>query len=49
MRGFFHEVREFFAVLFGKPETQYIGFLLKPSLKNDKPSKRAKGQLGFRK
>jgi len=49
LRGFFHEVREFFAVLFEKSKPRYIGFLRKPSIENDKPSKRAKCQLGFRK
>jgi len=49
LRGFFYEVREFFAVLFGKPKPQCIGFLRTPTLKNDKPSKRAKNRLGFRK
>ena len=29
MRGFFHEVREFFSVLFGKSKARYIGFLRK--------------------
>ncbi len=49
MKGFFYEVREFFAVLFGKSKPQYIGFLRTPTLKDDKPSKRTKNQLGFRK
>ena len=49
MKGFFYEVREFFAGLFGKPKPQYVGFLRTPTLKDDKPSKRAKCQLGFRK
>jgi len=49
LRGFFYEVREFFAVLFGRSKPRYIGFLQKPSLEDDKPSKRAKCQLGFRK
>jgi len=47
--GFFHEVRDFFSVLFGKSMPKYIGFLRKPSYEDDKPSKRAKHQLGFRK
>ena len=49
MKGFFHEVREFFAVLFEKSKPQYIGFLRTLTLKDDKPSKRAKNQLGLRK
>ena len=49
MRGFFYEVREFFAALFEKSKPQYVGFLRTPTLKNDKPSKRAKNRLGFRK
>jgi len=47
MRNFFHEVREFFSVLFEKPKPQYIGFLRAPTLKGDKPSKGAKNRLGF--
>ena len=49
MKGFFYEVREFFAVLFGKSKTRYVGFLKKPSVFDDKPSKGAKNQLGFKK
>ena len=49
MRGFFYEVREFFAVLFEKSKPQYIGFLRTPTQKDGKPSKRTKNQLGFRK
>jgi len=49
MRGFFYEVREFFAVLFEKSKPQYIGFLRTPTLKDNKPSKRTKCQLGFKK
>ena len=49
MRGFFYEVKEFFAVLFGRSKPRYIGFLRKPSAADDKPSKRARGQLGFKK
>ena len=47
MGNFFHEVREFFSVLFKKPKPQYIGFLRTLTLKNDKPSKGAKNRLGF--
>ena len=46
---FFYEVRDFFAVLFGKKETRYIGFLRKPIIEHDRPNKRAKQKLGFRK
>ena len=49
MRGFFYEIREFFAVLFKKSKPQYIGFLRTPTLKDDKPSKKPKCQLGFKK
>ncbi len=49
MRNFFHEVREFFSGLFEKPKPQYIGFLRMLTLKDDKPSKRVKNRLGFRK
>jgi len=49
LRGFFYEVREFFAVLLGKSKPHYIGFLRKPSGADDKPSKRATFKLGFRK
>lgn len=47
MKGFFYEVGEFFSGLFGRPEPRYIGFLKKPSIYNDKPSKKPKGELGF--
>ena len=49
MRNFFHEVREFFSVLFGRSEPRFVGFLRKPSVNDDKPSKKPKNRLGFRK
>ena len=47
--GFFHEVGEFFSELFGESKPKYIGFLRQPSTQDDKPNKRPKGQIGFKK
>ena len=49
MKGFFYEVREFFASLFERSKPRYIGFLRMPSVENGKPSKQAKCQIGFKK
>ncbi len=49
MRAFFYEVREFFTALFERPKPRYVGFLRKSIVQDGKPSKGAKGQLGFRK